>query len=263
MTILLRILPTIVLDSPCSLLEAEGVFLMAITSLGTVHVWNTSLARVVFPALSLSTLLTSASTAAEPHPMITTSAILPNGAPLIALSSGSTHSYDVDLASWIRLSDTWWSKGSDFWENRRGKAVTSGRGVIRGIESAINDIVVDSALDLTGEDSSDSEADGDESSSRRKTIPEGTAAEQVGKQEMFRLAVSLGHMEIRMKGAVALESAGEYRGFLSAYAKKLAEEGFRNKAEELIKELLGPVYLYVSRCFYLIVAPFADCGFLG
>lgn len=227
---------------------------MAITSLGTVHVWNTSLAKVVFPSLSLSTLLTSSSTATEPHPMITTSAILPNGAPLIALSSGSTHSYDVDLASWIRLSDTWWSKGSDFWENRRGKAVTSGRGVIRGIESAINDIVVDSALDMNVDDSDDSEADGDETSTRRKTIPEGTPVEQVGKQEMFRTAVSLGHMEVRMKGAVALESAAEYKVFLSTYAKKLAEEGFRNKAEELIKELLGPVYLYVACYLHLVSA---------
>jgi len=26
------------------------------------------------------------------------------------------------------------------------------------------------------------------------------------------------------------------------YAKKIADEGFRNKAEELIKELFGPVY---------------------
>ena len=30
------------------------------------------------------------------------------------------------------------------------------------------------------------------------------------------------------------------------YAKNIADEGFRNKAEELIKELFGPVYWSVS-----------------
>jgi hypothetical protein len=37
----------------------------------------------------------------------------------------------------------------------------------------------------------------------------------------------------------------EYKQILLVYAKKLADEGFRNKAEELIKDLFGPVYWFV------------------
>lgn len=39
-----------------------------------------------------------------------------------------------------------------------------------------------------------------------------------------------------------LESSAEYRQVVLLYAKKIADEGFRAKAEELIKELFGPVY---------------------
>ena len=73
-------------------------------------------------------------------------------------------------------------------------------------------------------------------------MPEGESQEKLGDAEMYRAAVSLGHLEVRMKAAAALDSPTEYRTFLTAYAKRLAEEGFRGKAEELVKELLGPVY---------------------
>lgn len=150
---------------------------------------------------------------------------------MIALSSGSTHAFDVGLGVWTRVGDGWWSTGSDFWEGRRGKAPTSGRGVIRGIESSINEIVVDSK-GMGG-------MDDDEDASRK---PEGDQPTKTGGNDVFRNALSLGHLEVRMKAAITLDSAQEYKAFLLAYAKKLAEEGFRNKAEELVRNLLGPIY---------------------
>jgi protein HIRA/HIR1 len=244
---------------------------MAITAHGSLTVWNTTLKKAIFPPLSVASLLTSSATRTTPHPAITTSALLPNGTPLITLSSGSTHSYDSELCAWTRVSDTWWSKGSDFWEGRRGKANMTGRGVIRMIESAINDIVVDSqSMDLTGATDSDSDSDSDDSDEddgdekdaamvqggedkekklarkkrkKKKTAPEGEPEEELGTADMYRVAMSLAHLEVRMKAAVALDSPSEYRTFLLAYAKKLAEEGIRGKAEELVRELLGPVYL--------------------
>jgi hypothetical protein len=36
----------------------------------------------------------------------------------------------------------------------------------------------------------------------------------------------------------------EYKQILLVYAKKIADEGFRNKAEELIKDLFGPIYWF-------------------
>jgi protein HIRA/HIR1 len=39
-----------------------------------------------------------------------------------------------------------------------------------------------------------------------------------------------------------LDSPQEYKQALLVYAKKIADEGFRAKAEELIKDLFGPLY---------------------
>lgn len=224
-------MPTLVLDSPCSLLEAEGHFLMAITALGTISVWNTLLKKSLFSPLNVSTLLLASSNLLAPNPSITTSAVLPNGAPLIALSSGSTHTYDPDLCAWIKLSQPFWAK-SDVWEGRRGKAGSAARGVVRGIESAINDILVEGSQDPTvaGVDKPSTSA------------PEGLTAEKLGDEVLFRTAVSLGHLEAKMVAAIALDSAVEYRAFLAVYAKRLADEGIRNKAEELVRDLMGPVY---------------------
>ncbi len=55
-------------------------------------------------------------------------------------------------------------------------------------------------------------------------------------------ALTLGHLETRLHAAKALDSPQEYKHALILYAKKIADEGFRAKAEELVKELFGPVY---------------------
>jgi protein HIRA/HIR1 len=54
--------------------------------------------------------------------------------------------------------------------------------------------------------------------------------------------MTLGHLETRLMAAKVLGSPNEYRLAMQVYAKKLGDEGFRGKAEELIRELFGPVY---------------------
>lgn len=223
---LLRLIPTIVLDSPLSFLVAEGSFLLALTALGTLTVWNLSplipRPRSIYPPLNVSSLLSSTSPS---PPSITTSALLPNGTPLIALSSGSTFSYDRDLQSWTRVCEPWWSK-SDAWEGRKGRnANASGRGIIRSIEGAVNELVTE-----------DDERDGEE-----KKLSGETATPQ-GSTKDFNLAVTLSHLETRIQAAIALDSPAEYKASLLSYTRELAKEGLSSKAQELIKELLGPIY---------------------
>ncbi|KAG9102641.1 HIR complex subunit [Ceratobasidium sp. 370] len=50
------------------------------------------------------------------------------------------------------------------------------------------------------------------------------------------------HLESRLGAAKLLDSPAEYKQAVLLYAKRLADEGFRAKAEELIKELCGPLY---------------------
>lgn len=58
----------------------------------------------------------------------------------------------------------------------------------------------------------------------------------------WNTALTLGHLEARLHATKLLDSPPEYRQALLMYAKKIADEGFRSKAEELVKELYGPVY---------------------
>ena len=55
-------------------------------------------------------------------------------------------------------------------------------------------------------------------------------------------ALTLGHLETRMHSAKVLDSPTEFKLNLHLYAKRIADEGFRAKAEELMKELCGPLY---------------------
>lgn len=257
---------------------------MAITALGTLTVWNLSPSipkpRSIYPPLNISSLLASSATRIHPDPAITTSALLPNGTPLIALDSGATFSYDADLAAWTRVSEAWWSK-ADTWEGRRGRhgvaGSAAGRGIVKSIEAAVNEIVVDDQQveqdETTDEEDGDEEknaggrqggdvvmsgnaadkgkskaderdagSDDDEPRPPKRTVPQGSPTEPQGGGGDFRIAVTLAHLETRIKAAQALDSPAEYRNFLLAYAKRLADEGLRSKAEELIKELLGPIY---------------------
>lgn len=45
-----------------------------------------------------------------------------------------------------------------------------------------------------------------------------------------------------MHAAKVLDSPSEYKQALLLYAKKIADEGFRAKGEELIRDLFGPVF---------------------
>ena len=71
---------------------------------------------------------------------------------------------------------------------------------------------------------------------------EGEEQAKLGNADDWKNAMSLGHLESRLFGAIVTDSLPEYKSNLSLYAKLLAEEAFRGKAEELVRDLLGPVY---------------------
>ncbi len=73
------------------------------------------------------------------------------------------------------------------------------------------------------------------------SAPQGPAAAH--KQEAWwGDAITLGHLETRLHACALLYSPVEYRENLLEYARQLASQGYGNKAEELAKELYGPVY---------------------
>jgi protein HIRA/HIR1 len=149
--------------------------------------------------------------------IIKTIGVLPTGSPVLNCSNGAAMTYDPRLACWTQISDKWWAEGSDAWTARQQRTTAptqfNGRNYVTWVESNID-------------------------------IPQDTMAGQ-SRPSWWNTALTLGHLETRLHACNLLDSPVEYKQNLMMYAKKIADEGFRGKAEELIKELLGPVYWFV------------------
>ena len=176
------------------------------------HLRNIKEAKAVHPPVSVAPLLAS-----DPSLTIRSVSIRPNGAPILTLSNNTVLSYDGSLLSFIKLSDAWFSQGSSYWKGRqRGNSNTESRSVVASIEARITE--------------------------RTQLDP---SLAEIPRPTWWTPAMTLGHLETRMNAARSLDSAAEYKQALLLYAKTIADEGFRGKAEELLKELYGPVYWYV------------------
>lgn len=187
--------------------------------------------KAVFKPTSIYTVFASSSSSGN-SPIVNTAKVRSNGCPVVSLSNGLVVTYDQTLESWTQISSPWWSKGSEYWEGRIRSNNSAGRGVVKIIESETNDFLAVQP-DLV-------EVDGDEA--RLRPSLEGEEQKKLGNDDDWTMALTLGHLESRMNAAIALDSLAEYKMFLTTYAKRLAEEAFRSKAEELIKDLIGPVY---------------------
>ncbi|KAF8956290.1 histone transcription regulator 1 [Flammula alnicola] len=202
-----RLMPTLTLGAPCSIIEGCKNALLVITINGQMHSWNVKKQCANFPPVSVQTLY-----GVSPNFSLVSASVRENGAPVINCSNGIVYSYDAALSSWVKLADRWWADGSDFWQGRqRGNSAIANRGIMTSIEGSI------------------------------AGTPDESAAEKP-RPNWWSAALTLGHLETRMHSTRLLESPQEYRQALLMYAKKIADEGFRGKAEELIRELFGPVY---------------------
>ncbi|KAF8490609.1 WD40-repeat-containing domain protein [Gautieria morchelliformis] len=203
-----KMMLTVTLTAPISFLEASKAHLMAITASGDMTVWNVKTEKATFAPTSVLPLFV------QPKTTIVNVGVRANGAPIINLSSGIAHSYDANLLAWVRISEAWWADGSDAWTGRqRNSNNTASRGIIAILEAGISE--------LNDSDENDHVAE---------------------KPQWWNAAKTLGHLEERQSAARLLDSPGEFKHSLLLYAKRIAEEGFRGKAEELVRELFGPVY---------------------
>lgn len=176
---------------------------------------NTKKYLATFPPASLAPLL------ASPNASLLAASVRPNGVPILHLSTGAAFSYDPGLATFTRLADRWFAKGSDVWPVRTRNSSANQLGPVAAVESQLNSL--DDAASSIGED------------------------DLVPKPKWWGAALTLGHLEGRLAAARALESGAEYKQTMLVYAKRIADEGFRAKAEEVIRELFGPVYWCVVR----------------
>ncbi|KAF8328351.1 WD40-repeat-containing domain protein [Cantharellus anzutake] len=205
-----RLMPSMLLDSPCVSMNACKQFLMAITSSAHMYIWDMKKQKAHVSAVLIRPLISSHSSD------LSSAMIRPNGAPVLTISAGAAFTYDISLQAWLRASEARWAEGSDAWEGKQRPTANRGSAGARGVVSSIEAAISDLELNI-GEQRGDS-------------------------TPWWNAALTLGHLETRLHAAKLFDSPSEYKSNLHLYAKRLAEEGFRAKAEELMKELCGPLY---------------------
>lgn len=142
----------------------------------------------------------------------------PNGVPIVYINEPSAYAYDSARSEWTCICSKWFLEGSPVSDARRARAEPPGP--LAEVESRVQEA-------WTG-----------------RPISEGD------KPEWWNEAIEMGHLEMRMRAAELLDSKEEYRHWLVRYAAVLGKEGFRARAEELVKELLGPIYQCVRIGLY-------------
>ena len=184
-----RLSPTISLEAPAAILKGSGKYLLAITTTGTVNIWDTQTLKSKIASSSIASQFNLPSVGA-----LSKIDLSDNGSPILAFSGGTTLGWSEGLQTWVRIHESWWREGSD----------------------------VDAA-------------------------PE----QNDGKPKAFRAALTLGHLETRIAASLMVGSGEQWRDTVVDYARRLASESYVERAEELVRELAGPVFWYVPTLFFL------------
>ncbi|KAK0562642.1 HIR complex subunit, partial [Tilletia horrida] len=246
------------LDALPYALQAAGKYLLIVTVLGDLLRWDVesltqlgaplSIASIV-PGASGSSGASSSALATRPNPSSSSSSaaaavavdiyVYTNGAPiLIVPAAEKAYTLDSRTGALVCIADGWAAEHSVYWDaslhTRLSVSGGSGSGTTDGLNALLWHEPVKT---IEAEINALVQARGGRSRSRFPPPPP-AGAQGSG----LEAAVSLRHLETRLLGCELLESAGEYRSCLVLYAQRLAEDGIRNMAEDLIRSLLGPVY---------------------
>lgn len=194
-----------------------------------------------FPPLSVLSLLNS-----SPNTRLTGASTRSNGILMLSCSNAVVYTYDIALGCFTKLADSWWAKGSEAWGLDRQRTLASNCGLSdeedgfqEGLVAYVEGYCDRHMKPLVATTSTvDAKNSGNNNSSGNSKGEE--------KPQWWAEVLTLGHQEMLLYAAKTLESPFEFKQALYMYAKKIADEGFRWKAEELIKDLFGPIYWCVS-----------------
>ncbi|BFZ57023.1 HIR complex subunit [Savitreella phatthalungensis] len=237
----------LVTEAVACFLEARGDCLMAITSVGLVHVWDLRRRRATMPPVSVAPILDAASLSDDKlsrGPAITQASVTSAGSPILTLNNGDGYVYNTDMHVWQRVSQVWWSVTSHYWNGANSLLPPSLDDVHDPSLPAQSNPDPQPALPRRPGLLSLVERRTNEETSRHG---KGRLLQRVVKQasrregfESLESRASLAHLEHRLCAAVLLDSPAEYVGALLTFARRIAEDADLNKVAELCTELFGP-----------------------
>ncbi|OCF74130.1 protein HIR1 [Kwoniella mangroviensis CBS 8886] len=127
----------------------------------------------------------------------------PNGIPIIVTSLPAAYAYDPSVSEWTLISSKHHIQSSPL--------ASSSKGVDGEIERTVGSLWKGKKKDNSN-------------------------------QEWWNESMTMGHWETRIKACILLDSTDEYRDYIIQYITYLGNEGFIQRAEEVLKDLIGPVY---------------------
>ncbi|EME49484.1 hypothetical protein DOTSEDRAFT_68297 [Dothistroma septosporum NZE10] len=246
-----RLMSAIVLDAQPVILDCKGWWLMAITAVGQCHVWDLKTMAAPHPPVHLAPVLDMAAQAQQGHltagPSLMFARMNSRGRIIVGMSNGDGFAYNPNMYTWQRLSESWWSVGSQYW-NTADSSVTA---VANSTKS--NGIGQQSSLldEINPENISAGIIPLLERNTTAHALMKGRAyfLQRLVKQllsaegfEGFESAVSIAHLENRMAASQALAAKDEFRFYLIMYAKRIGAEGLHGKVKELLQGLTGQLF---------------------
>lgn len=236
-----RYLPPIVMGSPILFLESHGKYLMAVTAIAEVYVWDMEAKKLHLSCpLSLSSLLDLNNKYQEDTlskaDNITMCSITSKGIPLVTLSNGSGYLYNNDMGTWQTVTEAWWAFGSHYWDSIGDEKMSSEPQMSK----------------LLGQDDQSSilgllEHRTNEEIIRKSRLGRGKYFNKISKNmimkegfENLENIISLSHLENRILCCELLGEFKEFHDHLMTYCKRVCELGFKAKLFEICQLFLGP-----------------------
>lgn len=251
-----RFLSPMVLEAQPVILDCRGWWLLAVTAVGQVYVWDIKTQTCPHPPISLAPALDAASIAMQGHltaaPSLMFARLNSAGRIVVGMSNGDGFAYNPSMCVWQRLSEGWWAVGSQYWNTTDTSVTTTATTGRAGGNAKGKEKDKDALMDeINPENISAGIIPLLERNTTAQSLLKGRAyfLQRLVKQllsaegfEGFESSVSIAHLENRVAAAMTLGAKDEFRVYLVMYAKRLGAENIRPKVEELLKGLTGSLF---------------------
>ncbi|KAM8865915.1 protein HIRA [Synchiropus picturatus] len=202
-----RLLPSIQLTTPASVLNCTAHFVMALTGGATLSVWDVHKQKSVVKNESLAAILSG------PDVTLSQSLLTQQGVPVVGLSNGKSYCFSTSLETWTLVSD-------------RGDSLVQCADFRNCLPS--HDMPASS---------------GPLAVMQGRNLNAGRVASRLSSTpHHLQQGMTLAFLENQLAAALILQSAQEYRYWLLVYGRFLVNEGSEHRLRELCSDLLGPVH---------------------
>lgn len=199
------------------------------------------------PPISLAPILDAAVFTQGPHltrsPGIVFARLNSQGRIVVAMSNGDGYVYSPAMYIWQRISEPWWSVGSQYW-NTTDSSVSN----VNQSTSSSSTKPTEAGDTVSPENISAGIIPSLERNTTNQFLLQGRAfyLQRLVKAlisaegyETFESSVSVAHLENRINAARTLGAREEFKIYWSMYIKRLGAEGLKSKIEEILRSLTG------------------------